>query len=178
MHLPCPVEDYDADGLVTSDSDIACYTRPEKGNFILVGSEDPECDPREFVDPDDYDENFSEQWQIQALRCAQRMPELGIPSSMKGVVSLYDVADDWIPIYDASSVPGYYMAIGSSGNQFKNAPIAGAMMAHLIAEVQAGHDHDADPVHFIGPYTGVDIDIGFYSRKRTINKESSFSVLG
>ncbi|MEM8689841.1 MAG: FAD-binding oxidoreductase, partial [Pseudomonadota bacterium] len=88
------------------------------------------------------------------------------------------VADDWIPIYDCSSVPGYYMAIGSSGNQFKNAPIAGAMMAHLIANVQAGHDHDADPVHFTGPYTGVDIDIGFYSRKRKINKESSFSVLG
>lgn len=178
VHLPCPVEDYDTNGIVTSDSDISCYTRPEKGNFILVGSEDPECDPREYVDPDDFDENFSEQWQIQAVRCAQRIPEIGIPSSMKGVVSLYDVADDWIPIYDSSSVPGYYMAIGSSGNQFKNAPIAGAMMAHLIEKVQGGQDHDSDPVHFIGPYTGLDIDLGFYSRKRKINKESSFSVLG
>ncbi len=178
VHVPCPVDDYDTNGIVTSDSDIACYTRPEKGNFILVGSEDPECDPREYVDPDSYDENFSEQWQIQAIRCAQRIPDMGIPSSMKGVVSLYDVADDWIPIYDCSSVPGYYMAIGSSGNQFKNAPIAGAMMAHLIEKVQGGHNHDADPVHFSGPYTGLDIDLGFYSRKRKINKESSFSVLG
>ncbi len=178
VHVPCPVDDYDTTGIVTSDSDIACYTRPEKGNFILVGSEDPECDVREFVDPDDYDENFSEQWQVQALRCAQRIPAMGIPSEMRGVVSLYDVADDWIPIYDCSSVPGYYMAIGSSGNQFKNAPIAGAMMAHLIEKVQGGHDHDADPVHFTGPYTGCDIDLNFYSRKRKINKESSFSVLG
>ena len=28
-----------------------------------------------------------------------------------------DVSDDWIPIYDQSSLPGYYMAIGTSGNQ-------------------------------------------------------------
>jgi sarcosine oxidase subunit beta len=178
VHVPSPVEGYDNEGMVTSDSDIACYTRPEKGNFILVGSEDPPCDPREWVDPDNFDENFSEQWRIQALRCAQRIPELGIPSAMKGVVSLYDVSEDWIPIYDSSSVPGYYMAIGSSGNQFKNAPIAGAMMAHLIEQVQAGHDHDAEPLHFTGPYTGCDIDIGFYSRNREINRESSFSVLG
>ncbi|MGI9483836.1 MAG: NAD(P)/FAD-dependent oxidoreductase, partial [Hyphomicrobiales bacterium] len=178
VHVPSPVSDYDNLGMVTSDSDISCYTRPENGNFILIGSEDPECDTREWVDPDGYDENFSEQWRIQAMRCAQRIPELGIPSAMRGVVSLYDVTDDWIPIYDCSSVPGFYMAVGSSGNQFKNAPIAGAMMAHLIEKVQAGHDHDIDPLHFTGPYTGCDIDIGFYSRKREINPESSFSVLG
>ena len=128
--------------------------------------------------PVEVNENFSEQWRVQALRCAQRIPTLGIPSAMRGVVSLYDVTDDWIPIYDSSSVPGFYMAIGSSGNQFKNAPIAGAMMAHLIENVQSGHDHDEDALHFTGPHTGCDINIGFYSRKRKINPESSFSVLG
>ena len=178
VHVPAPIENYDEVGMVTSDSDISCYTRPEKGNFLLVGSEDPECDPREWVDPDDYDDNFSEQWRIQALRAAQRVPTLGIPSAMRGVVSLYDVTDDWIPIYDCSSVPGFYMAVGSSGNQYKNAPIAGAMMAHLIEKVESGHDHDNDPLHFTGPHTGCDIDIGFFSRKRKINPESSFSVLG
>src|SRR5690606_23194372 len=89
VHLPMPVADWDKVGIVTSDSDISCYTRPETGNFLLVGSEDPECDPREWVDPDDYDTNFSEQWRIQALRAAQRIPSLGIPSQMKGVVDLY-----------------------------------------------------------------------------------------
>ena len=53
----------------------------------------------------------------------QRLPSLGIPSSVRGVTDLYDVTDDWIPIYDKSRVPGFYMAIGSSGNQFKNAPV-------------------------------------------------------
>lgn len=178
VHVPMPVENFDDIGMVTSDSDIACYTRPEKGGFLLIGSEDPPCDPREWVDPDDYDRNFSEQWRIQAMRAAQRIPNLPIPSAMKGVVDLYDVTEDWIPIYDKSCVPGYYMAIGSSGNQFKNAPVAGAMMAELIEKVEGGHDHDADPVCFPLRHIGRDTDVGFYSRLRKINPESSFSVLG
>ena len=178
VHLPMPVDDWDRLGVVTSDSDVSCYTRPEQGNFLLVGSEDPECDPREWVDPDDYDRNFSEQWRIQALRMAQRIPGLGIPSEMRGVVDLYDVSDDWIPIYDRSAIPGYFMAIGSSGNQFKNAPVAGAMMAALIEAVQGGLDHDAEPLQFAMRHTGRTVNVGFYSRKREINRESSFSVLG
>jgi len=178
VHVPMPVEDYDETGMVTSDSDIACYTRPEKGGFLLIGSEDPPCDPREWVDPDDWDRNFSEQWKVQALRAAQRIEGLGIPSQMKGVTELYDVTDDWIPIYDKSCVPGFYMACGSSGNQFKNAPVAGAMMADLIDKVEAGHDHDADPVQFGLKHIGRSTNVGFYSRLRVINPESSFSVLG
>lgn len=178
VHLPMPVEDFDDIGMVTSDSDIACYTRPEKGGFVLIGSEDPPCDPRDWVDPDDWDRNFTEQWRVQALRAAQRIPGLPITSRMKGVTELYDVTEDWIPIYDKSAVPGFYMACGSSGNQFKNAGVAGAMMAHLIEAVEAGHDHDADPVSFPLKHIGRTTNIGFYSRLRTINPESSFSVLG
>ena len=170
--------DFETDGIVISDSDIACYVRPEHGNNILVGSEDPECDPKEWVDDLDYNRDFTEQWTHQAYRYAQRVPSLGIPSRMRGVVDLYDVSDDWIPIYDRSSLPGYYMAIGTSGNQFKNAPIAGKMMAALVDYCEAGGDHDAAPLQFHLPYIDRDIDVGFYSRKRTINKESSFSVLG
>ena len=175
-HVPAP-EGF-ALPFVTSDSDIGCYCRPETGNHILVGSEDPECDEREWVDPDDYNTDFTEQWTVQAYRYAQRLPSLGIPSKMRGVVSLYDVSDDWIPIYDRTSLGGYYMAVGTSGNQFKNAPVAGEMMATLIEACQGGHDHDAEPLQFTLAHTGRDIDVGFYSRKREINPESSFSVLG
>ena len=94
------------------------------------------------------------------------------------MVSLYDVTDDWIPIYDVSDLPGFYMAVGTSGNQFKNAPVAGAMMAELIVKCQAGHDHDADPVCFDYHYTKRQANIGFFSRNRQINPNSSFSVLG
>ena len=106
------------------------------------------------------------------------MPGLGVPTRPRGVVDLYDVTDDWIPIYDKSCVPGFYMAVGTSGNQFKNAPVAGALMAELIAQCEAGHDHDATPLRFRLARTGLDIDLGFYSRLREINTESSFSVLG
>lgn len=178
-HVPAPdgFDFYNA-GIVISDSDIGCYVRPEKGNFVLIGSEDPECDPREWVDPETYDRNFTDQWTHQALRYAQRVPSLGIPSRMRGVVDLYDVSDDWIPIYDCSSLPGFYMAIGSSGNQYKNAPIAGKMMAELISWCENGNDHDSSPLQFELPYIGKKMDVGFYSRKREINMESSFSVLG
>lgn len=178
-HVPSPAGfDFEADGFVISDSDIGCYSRPELGNHILIGSEDPECDDREWVDPDDYNREFTAQWQTQVYRAAQRIPNLGIPNQTKGVVDLYDVSDDWIPIYDKSDLPGFYMAVGSSGNQFKNAPVAGGLMAELIQACEAGRDHDAEPVRFTLRHIGREVDIGFYSRRREINRESSFSVLG
>jgi len=179
VHLPAPEGfDYMTHGPVASDNDISCYSRPEVGNHILFGSEDPECDGREWVDPDDYNTEFTAQWQTQALRAGQRIPGLKIPSRATGVVSLYDVTDDWIPIYDCSDLPGFYMAVGTSGNQFKNAPVAGAMMAELVSQCQAGHDHDAEPVRFDYRYTRRQANIGFFSRNREINPDSSFSVLG
>lgn len=111
------------------------------------------------------------------MRLAQRIPTLGIPNRTRGIVELYDASTDWIPIYDKSSLPGYYMACGSSGNQYKNAPIAGKMMAELVTYCEAGTDHDATPLSFTLPYIDRSIDVGFYSRKRPINDESSFQCL-
>jgi sarcosine oxidase subunit beta len=180
VHVPAPEGfDFENDGTIVSDSDIACYCRPEHGNHILIGSEDPPCDPHMWADDDkDYDRNFTDQWTTQAMRYAQRVPSLGVPSQTRGVVDLYDASTDWIPIYDKSSLPGFYMACGTSGNQYKNAPIAGKMMAALVDYCEAGNDHDTQPLQFTLPYIGKQIDVGFYSRKRPINEESSFSVLG
>ena len=97
---------------------------------------------------------------------------------MRGVVDLYDASTDWIPIYDCSSLGGYYMACGTSGNQYKNAPIAGKLMAGLVDYCENGGKHDTDPYQFQLPYISKMIDAGFYSRKRQVNAESSFSVLG
>jgi sarcosine oxidase subunit beta len=180
VHVPSPEGfDFEAQGTIVSDSDIACYVRPEHGNHILIGSEDPECDPHVWTEDDkSYDRDFTDQWTTQAMRYAQRVPSLGIPSATRGVVDLYDASTDWIPIYDRSSLPGFYMACGTSGNQYKNAPIAGKMMAALIGYCEGGGDHDANPLQFTLPYIGRQIDVGFYSRRREVNSESSFSVLG
>lgn len=180
VHVPSPPGfDFEENGTIVSDSDIACYCRPERGNHILIGSEDPPCDPHDWAETDtEFNRDFTDQWTTQAMRYAQRVPTLGIPSRMKGVVELYDASTDWIPIYDKSSLGGYYMACGTSGNQYKNAPIAGKMMAELVEYCEGGADHDASPLQFRLPYLERMIDVGFYSRKREINEESSFSVLG
>ena len=178
-HVPAPENfDFENNGCVFSDSDIATYLRPEHGNHILIGSEDPPCDTPQWVDPDDFDRNFSEQWKTLVMRAAQRVPELSIPGQAKGVVELYDVSDDWIPIYDKSDLDGFYMAIGTSGNQFKNAPIVGEMMTNMIEAGLEGRNQDTDPIDFHLKYINRTVNTGFYSRLREVNKESSFSVLG
>lgn len=179
VHSPAGL-DFERDGCHFSDGDNAIYFRPESGNNILVGSEDPDCDPRVWVeDPDEYERGVTEaQWQAQVYRLARRIPSLGIPNERRGVVDLYDVSDDWIPIYDRSDVGGFYMAVGTSGNQFKNAGPVGRLMAELIDRCENGHDHDADPVQVESRFTGRTIDLGFYSRRRELSADSSFSVNG
>jgi sarcosine oxidase subunit beta len=73
---------------------------------------------------------------------------------------------------------GFYMAIGTSGNQYKNAPVVGAMMAELIDACEKGLDHDNEPFQFMLRHIKRTIDVGFFSRKREINYDSSFSVNG
>ncbi len=180
IHIPAPRGfDYESVGCPTSDNDIGAYWRPEVGNHILSGSEDPECDPKQWIeDPDNFNRNLTEQAKVQACRLALRIPDLGIPSHIKGIVDLYDVTDDWIPIYDKSDLPGFYMAVGTSGNQYKNAPVVGKMMCELIEQCENGRDHDVDPVIFHLENINRDVNMRFYSRLREINVESSFSVLG
>lgn len=180
VHLPTPegVDNYASFASVTSDSDAAINTRQETGNNILVGSEDPPCDSHLYVDPDNYDRNFSDQWTLQAQRLGQRFPGIGIPNKPKGCVDLYDVTEDWIPIYDRSCVDGYYMACGSSGNQFKNAPVAGKAMAGLIEYCESGSDHDNAPMEYQLENIDHKIGLGTFSRLREINQGSTFSVLG
>ena len=181
-HVPAPEGfDYNNLGTIISDSDTGVYSRPEIGNHVLIGSEDPECDTLEYVDdPDNYNQNFTDQWTTQVMREAQRLEGLTIPGQGKaqGLVDLYDTSDDWIPVYDKSDLPGFYMAVGTSGNQYKNAPVVGVLMTELIGACEKGHDHDHDPVKFTMHYTGRICDVGFFSRLREINPESSFSVIG
>ncbi len=180
VHVPAPQGfDYEKTGCPSSDSDVGAYWRPEVGNHILSGSEDPDCDPKEWIeDPDDFNRNLTDQARAQACRLALRIPALRIPNQLQGVVDLYDVTDDWIPIYDKSDLPGFYLAIGTSGNQYKNAPVVGKMMAELITQCENGRDHDRASIVFHLGRMDRDIDMKFYSRLRDINQESSFSVLG
>ena len=97
---------------------------------------------------------------------------------MQGCVDLYDVTEDWIPIDDRSCIGGFYMACGTSGNQFKNAPVAGKAMAALIEYCEAGNDHDSRPMRYRLEHLEHEIDMATFSRLREVNQDSTFSVLG
>jgi sarcosine oxidase subunit beta len=154
---------------VVGDLDGGVYFRPEAGGRdIVVGSTDPECDPKEFVaDPDDFGDGITDLYrERQCLRLMQRFPDvrLGPP---RGVAALYDVTvRDWYPIADRTDLPGYYVCIGTSGSSFKTAPVLGSLMAEIIQRCEGGRDTDRDPITLALPRIGVDVDTRFLSRRR------------
>ncbi len=168
-------------GPIMGDLDLGTYVRSGPGGITLVGGTEPECDPWHWVEPDKVDEvNMTrtvEVFESQTYRFARRFPAAQIPSSPVGVVGVYDVSSDWTPIYDKTDVPGFYVAIGTSGNQFKNAPGVGFIMAHLINEVESGADHDKNPVIYKCKKTNHEINLGTFSRKRDRNATSG-TVMG
>jgi len=170
--------DYENDGPMCADDDVGTYSRPDAGNHMLIGTVSPPCDKADWADADDFDTNISDQITTQVMRQAQRYSGLQIPSSINGIVALYDVSDDWNPIYDKSDLPGYYMAIGTSGNQFKNAPLVGKIMTAIIQANEAGTNHDTHPGDFHLKNIDWTLPLAVFSRNRKINADSSFSVLG
>jgi sarcosine oxidase subunit beta len=179
--VPAPPDsDFDRTGFSMGDGDTGVYFRGERGNNILIGNAEPECDELEWVaDPDSIDDTLSENgFELHALRTARRVKGTPIPLQKSGLVSMYDATPDWTPIYDRSDLDGFYLACGTSGNQFKNAPIAGHVMAELITAIEAGHDHDGDPLVVTGPYTGLPIDMGTFTRNRVVPDDTHMNVFG
>jgi sarcosine oxidase subunit beta len=165
--------------LALADPDLGVYLRPTPGG-ILVGGMEPECDPLEWlVRPEDAGQQVTAAtYEAQALRAARRVRDLAVPTRPTGIVGVYDVSTDWAPIYDRTALRGYYVAMGTSGNQFKNAPVVGQMMAALVAAVESGHDHDRDPVVWTAPRTGHPLALATYSRLRRVDHDAPANVMG
>ncbi len=172
--------DYERDGTIVGDVDQGMYFRPAPGNNIFVGSTDPDCDGHEWVDNmDTLNREITEPiWSRQMLRVAKRMPEFGVPHERRGLAEAYDVSTDWGPIYDRTDLDGFFVAIGTSGNQFKNACVASHLMGELITAVGDGHDHDNEPLTVNGRFTATPIDMASFARNRSVNTASTGSVLG
>lgn len=167
-------------GPVVADVDLGTYFRAASDDRLYIGGTEPECDPFEWVDdPDTANPRATaSRFRAQVMRVARRLPALAVPNRPSGIAGVYDVASDWTPIYDRTELDGFYVAIGTSGNQFKNAPVAGQLMARLIEEVENGADHDASPVVYRGERTHNLVDIGAFSRLRELNPNSSGTVMG
>ncbi len=181
-HIPAPPGFSDGErlGPVIADLDLGIYLRAASGDGLLVGGTEPACEPLQWLDDPD-EANLSPSlalFEAQVTRAARRFPDLRVPVAPRGIAGVYDVTSDWTPIYDRTSLDGFYVAIGTSGNQFKNAPLAGRFLVAIINAVEEGHDHDTDPVRYVGNYTGVEINLGSFSRKRPVNTSSSGTVMG
>lgn len=157
-------------GTSVTDPDFATYFRAHGSHTVLVGGMEPPCDPLVYLDDaDDAPEQVStETWELQSLRLARRLPGAAIPSQPRGIVGVYDVTDDWIPIYDRTSLDGWFVAIGTSGHGFKQAPFVGELVAALVQAVESGHDHDHDPIEVPASWTGNVVRMGHFSRRRHV----------
>ncbi|WP_020494600.1 NAD(P)/FAD-dependent oxidoreductase [Sciscionella marina] len=167
-------------GIAVADMDLGTYMRGESGGGLLVGGTEPECDPFDWIDDPDrvHPHPTMAVFEAQVTRAARRFPELAVPNRARGVVGVYDVAADWTPVYDRTELGGYYVAMGTSGNQFKNAPVVGKFLAAIIEQTEQGIDHDEHPVRFTGEHTGRVLDLSAFSRKRPYNAENSGTVMG
>jgi len=155
-------------GVMFGDLDLGTYSRPHSGGSYLVGGIEADCDPLLWTDdPDSATGNPDpEMFETLMYRAARRVPSLSIPHRPMGVAGDYDVTDDWVPIYDRTNLDGYYLAIGTSGNQFKNAPLVGKIILALDEAAKNGHDHDQEPVVLHCERTGLDLGLGQFSRNR------------
>jgi glycine/D-amino acid oxidase-like deaminating enzyme len=167
-------------GPAIADPDLGIYVRPARPGVLVVGGMEPECDPPEWLDdPDAADPRpTGPVFEAQVLRAARRFPDLAVPHRPSGIAGVYDVTTDWSPVYDRTERPGFYVAMGTSGNQFKNAPVVGTLMRTLIDAVESGHDHDREPVRLTLPRTGSVVDLSAWSRLRPVPDEPPTNVLG
>ena len=167
-------------GITIADPDLGIYVRSARAGALLVGGMEPECDPPEWLDdPGAADPRPTVPvFETQVLRAARRFPDLAVPHRPSGIAGVYDVTTDWSPVYDRTDRPGFYVAMGTSGNQFKNAPVVGMLMRTLVDAVESGHDHDREPVRLTLPRTGSVVDLSAWSRLRPVPDDPPTNVLG
>jgi sarcosine oxidase subunit beta len=164
--LAPPGFDMTTQGVHLVDSDLNTNFRPEGMDAFHGGSNQGVPEEQMLLDdPDDFQPVVSaEGWERLTLRLARRIPELGIPRAKSGIVGIIDAAEDWIPIYDRTRYDGLFVAAGTSGSQFKVAPLVGGIMRHIVETTLDGRDHTTVPFH--SPVSDRTYSTAMYSRSR------------
>lgn len=168
VHVAAPPGfDMTTQGVHLVDGDLNSNFRPEGNNAFHGGSNQGLPGEQTLIDdPDDFTPAVSaEGWERMTLRLARRIPELGIPRAKTGIVGIIDAAEDWVPVYDRTRFDGLFVAAGTSGSQFKVAPLVGGLMRHIVETTIDGHDHTA--VAFRSPVSERTFSTAMYSRTRT-----------
>ncbi|MDE0020093.1 MAG: FAD-dependent oxidoreductase [Candidatus Poribacteria bacterium] len=148
------------------------YMKPDSRRF-RVGAILPK-DERDFApDPDRFDARLSDAFAEEKTRALRRrMPEARLEEAGGGA-ALYDVTvADWKPVIDKMDREGYFAAVGTSGAWFKGAPVIGRLTERLMsANLLGGIDTDAAPLTVPLPYTGQELDMRAFSRRRSPGPE-------
>lgn len=168
VHVAAPPGiDMTTQGVHLVDGDLNLNFRPEGTDAFHGGSNQGLPEEQTFLDdPDDFHPVVSsEGWERMTLRLARRIPDLGIPRTKTGVVGIIDATEDWVPVYDRTRYDGLFVAAGTSGSQFKVAPIVGRMMRHIVETTLDGRDHTTVP--FQSPVSDRTFSTAMYSRARS-----------
>ena len=168
VHVAAPPGvDMTTQGVHLVDADLNTNFRPEGTNAFHGGSNQGLPGEQTLLDdPDDFVPAVSaEGWERLTLRLARRIPDLGIPRARSGIVGIIDAAEDWVPVYDRTRYEGLFVAAGTSGSQFKVAPLVGRLMRHVVETTIEGHDHTTVP--FRSPVGDRMFSTAVYSRTRS-----------
>lgn len=160
-------------GVHLVDGDLNINYRPDGDSAFVGGSNGDLADEQTVIDDADQFDRLSTAaaWERGTLRLARRIPGLGIPRNRRGVVGLYDAAEDWLPIYDRTRFDGLFVAMGTSGTQFKMAPLVGELLRHIIETELGGRDHAAVP--FQSPVSDRTYSTAQFSRLRSPQKDQA-----
>ena len=181
-HVPAPPDfDFEADGYHTSDGDMGIYFRPETGNHILIGSEDPDAiRVSGSTIPTTTTGTVTEaNGKRRFTGCARRIPTLADSARAQGrrrsLRRLRRLDPDLRPLATcrASTWRSARAATSSrtrpSSATDGRADRRGSSTGTITTPSRSGSRPR---------YTGLELDAGFYSRLREINPDSSFSVNG
>ena len=160
-----PGVDFEQGGCHVSDGDLGINFWPENGK-IAVGLEAADAGNLAEVHPDAPSVTTADCFREATNRLVLRVPGAVVTPRRSGWSGLFDVSDDWVAVYDRSCLDGFYLAIGSSGNQFKAAPFVGHLLVELILACESGLDTTRDDSVVSGPRTGETVYLSHYSRLR------------
>ena len=140
------------------DDELDLNLRPTPRGTLLVGDNGGYSNPAEHLqDPEEVGERLTDsEWIDTMSRLVRRFPSIEFVSEKRGVVGVYDVTPDWLPIYGSTDIPGYFLAVGTSGNQFKMAPIIGWILSRMIEDWA---DQRKSTTVFALPFTGRQVDM-------------------
>jgi len=135
--------------------------------------------PLEWIDsPDDSNPAVTAtSYANQSTRAARRLSTLRVPSRPKGVAGVYDVAQDWTPIYDR---PNWRVLRGDGYERqsVQERATRWSILGDADRTRRGGDDHDSEPLRYVGEHTGNVINLGAFSRQRAINASSAGNVVG